>query len=110
MTLGSFQNGVRAPPSKGQRDVAAKVLSPELHSTAFVDRFFFREIRFAAGLAHPNILPLHDSGAADGQLFYVPLSQLFYVTPISEGRACARDWIANGDSPNHCSRIRQRDR
>ncbi len=63
---------------KHQRDVAVKVLSPEFHGTAFVDRFF-REIRFAAGLAHPNILPLHDSGEADGQLFY--------VTPYLEGES-----------------------
>ncbi len=52
------------------RDVALKVLRPELAATLGPDRFL-QEIRLAAGLAHPHILPLHDSGEADGCLFYV---------------------------------------
>jgi tetratricopeptide (TPR) repeat protein len=52
------------------RDVALKVLRPELSATLGPDRFL-QEIRLAAGLAHPHILPLHDSGEADGCLFYV---------------------------------------
>jgi tetratricopeptide (TPR) repeat protein len=52
------------------RDVALKVLRPELAATLGPDRFL-QEIRLAAGLAHPNILPLHDSGEADGCLYYV---------------------------------------
>jgi serine/threonine protein kinase len=52
------------------RDVALKVLRPELAATLGPDRFLL-EIRLAAGLAHPHILPLHDSGEADGCLFYV---------------------------------------
>ena len=52
------------------RDVALKVLRPELAATLGPDRFL-QEIRLAAALAHPNILPLHDSGEADGCLYYV---------------------------------------
>jgi eukaryotic-like serine/threonine-protein kinase len=52
------------------RKVAIKVLRPELGSLLGPERFT-REIRMAAGLTHPHILPLHDSGEADGLLFYV---------------------------------------
>ncbi|HEY7685511.1 MAG TPA: serine/threonine-protein kinase [Gemmatimonadales bacterium] len=53
-----------------ERDVALKVLRPELAVTLGPERFL-REILLAAGLAHPHILPLYDSGDADGHLFYV---------------------------------------
>ena len=52
------------------RKVAIKVLRPELGSMVGPDRFT-REIRIAAALNHPHILPLYDSGEADGLLFYV---------------------------------------
>ncbi|HXJ32204.1 MAG TPA: protein kinase [Gemmatimonadales bacterium] len=52
------------------RDVALKVLRPELAATLGPDRFLL-EIKLAAGLSHPHILPLHDSGEADGCLYYV---------------------------------------
>jgi serine/threonine protein kinase/Flp pilus assembly protein TadD len=52
------------------RQVAVKVLRPELGEILGPDRFT-REIRIAAGLNHPHILPLHDSGEAGGRLFYV---------------------------------------
>jgi serine/threonine-protein kinase len=45
---------------KHQRKVALKVLRPELAASIGADRFL-REIRTAAQLTHPNILPLHDS-------------------------------------------------
>ena len=51
------------------RDVALKVLRPELGVASGADRFD-REIRLAARLVHPNILPLLDSGTTDGQLWY----------------------------------------
>ncbi len=51
------------------RSVALKVLDPELAATVGHDRFL-REIEIAARLSHPNILPLLDSGDADGVLFY----------------------------------------
>ncbi|MFN2565910.1 MAG: protein kinase [Gemmatimonadaceae bacterium] len=53
-----------------ERRVAVKVLHPELASAVGAERFV-REIRTAAQLQHPHILPLHDSGEADGALFYV---------------------------------------
>ena len=52
------------------RDVALKVLDPELMASLGEERFL-REIRLIARLQHPNILPLHDSGKADGLLYYV---------------------------------------
>jgi len=52
------------------RQVALKVLRPELAATMGPERFF-REIQVAARLQHPHILPLHDSGEADGFLFFV---------------------------------------
>jgi len=52
------------------RNVAVKVLRPDLAATVGSERFL-REIEFAARLTHPNILGLHDSGEADGFLYYV---------------------------------------
>nr|MCU0624402.1 serine/threonine-protein kinase [Gemmatimonadaceae bacterium] len=52
------------------RDVAIKVLHPELAATLGGDRFQ-REIRVATQLQHPHILGMHDSGVADGLLYYV---------------------------------------
>ena len=52
------------------RDVAIKVLKPELGAVLGADRFL-AEIRTAASLQHPNVLPLFDSGEVDGLLFYV---------------------------------------
>src|SRR2546423_13199786 len=53
-----------------QRRVALKVLNPELGAVLGVERFL-AEIRVTANLQHPNLLPLFDSGEADGLLFYV---------------------------------------
>jgi serine/threonine-protein kinase len=53
-----------------ERAVAIKVLNPELGAIVGAERFL-AEIRVTAGLQHPNLLPLFDSGEADGQLFYV---------------------------------------
>ena len=55
---------------KHDRQVAIKTLHPELSAYIGPDRFL-REIKLIARLSHPHILPLHDSGAADGLLFYV---------------------------------------
>ncbi len=52
------------------RKVALKVLRPELAAVIGAERFL-AEIRTTANLQHPHILPLHDSGEADGFLFYV---------------------------------------
>ena len=53
-----------------KRLVAVKVMRPELAMTLGPERFL-REIEVSAGLNHPHILPLYDSGDADGFLFYV---------------------------------------
>ena len=60
------------------RKVALKVLRPEISAEIGADRFL-REIKLAAGLTHPHILPVYDSGEADGLLFY--------VMPNMEGRS-----------------------
>ena len=52
------------------RAVALKVLRPELSAVVGADRFL-REIRVTANLQHAHILPLFDSGAVDGLLYYV---------------------------------------
>jgi tetratricopeptide (TPR) repeat protein/tRNA A-37 threonylcarbamoyl transferase component Bud32 len=55
---------------KHGRRVAIKLLRPELASAIGPERFL-REIEIAAKLQHPHILPVYDSGDADGLLFYV---------------------------------------
>jgi len=60
------------------RAVAVKVLRPEISADIGAERFL-REIKLAAGLTHPHILPVHDSGEVDGLLFY--------VMPNMEGRS-----------------------
>src|SRR5258706_495314 len=55
---------------KHGRQVAIKVLRAELAASVGQERFL-REIEIASRLTHPHILPLYDSGTADGQLFYV---------------------------------------
>src|SRR5688572_14593675 len=55
---------------KHNRKVALKVLRPELAAVLGTERFL-AEIQVTANLQHPHLLPLFDSGEADGQLFYV---------------------------------------
>ena len=75
---------LRARDVRHERWVALKVLRPELASTLGAERFI-REIRLAAGLHHPHILPVHDSGEAGGLLYY--------VMPLVEGESL-RDRLA----------------
>jgi len=71
-----------ARDERHHRQVAIKVLSPDLAATLGQERFL-QEIEIAAGLTHPNVLPLHDSGQvsadADGPAL------LYYVMPFVEG-------------------------
>jgi eukaryotic-like serine/threonine-protein kinase len=60
------------------RKVALKVLRPEISAEIGAERFL-REIKMAASLTHSHILPVYDSGQADGLLFY--------VMPNMEGRS-----------------------
>ncbi|HSA57613.1 MAG TPA: serine/threonine-protein kinase [Gemmatimonadaceae bacterium] len=71
---------------KHHRPVAIKVLHPDIANTIGPERFL-REIEIAAGLHHPHILPLYDSGEAAGFLFYV----MPYVEGESLGRKLARE-------------------
>lgn len=75
---------------KHERKVAVKVLRPELAASIGADRFL-QEVKIAANLTHPHILPLHDSGEADGFLYY--------VMPYIEGESL-RDKLAHeGELP-----------
>jgi serine/threonine-protein kinase len=65
-----------ARDTRDDRSVAVKVMHPGLVATVGADRFL-REVEVAASLAHPNIVPLTDSGSA-GRLLY-------YVMPFIEG-------------------------
>jgi serine/threonine-protein kinase len=55
---------------KHRRKVAVKVLRPEIAASIGADRFL-REIEIVSKMQHPHVLPLYDSGAAGGLLFYV---------------------------------------
>ena len=65
---------------KHDRPVAIKVFRPELAATLGTERFL-REIQIVARLQHPHILPLHDSGTAEGLLYF--------VMPFVEGESLA---------------------
>jgi tRNA A-37 threonylcarbamoyl transferase component Bud32 len=70
-----------ARDTRHHRSVAIKVLHPELAAALGSERFL-REIEIAASLHHPHILPLFDSGASDGLLYY--------VMPLVEGESLRR--------------------
>jgi serine/threonine-protein kinase len=59
-----------AHDTRHDRPVALKVLKPDLGAVLGVERFL-SEIKVTANLQHPNLLPLFDSGAVDGLLYYV---------------------------------------
>jgi serine/threonine protein kinase len=69
---------------KHDRPVALKVLHPELSASLGADRFL-REIRLAARLQHPNILPVHDSGEVPGTRETAAL--LWYTMPYVAGES-----------------------
>ncbi len=75
---GGMATVFRAHDLKHRRPVAIKVLSPLLGSELGAERFL-REIEMCAGLNHPHILPLYDSGSAAGTLYY--------VMPLVEGES-----------------------
>jgi serine/threonine-protein kinase len=67
-----------------RRRVAIKVMKPAVAQSIGADRFL-REIEIAARLQHPHIVPVFDSGSADGDLYY--------VMPLVEGESL-RDRLA----------------
>ena len=88
-----------AQDGKHERLVALKVLHPDLAASIGPDRFL-REIKLAARLNHPHILPLHDSGEADGFLFYV----MPYVEGESLRERLDREHRLNVDEAVHHGR------
>ncbi len=75
---------------KHHRKVAVKVLRSDLAAALGPDRFL-REIEIAANLTHPHIVPLYDSGEADGFLFY--------VLPYIEGESLRAKLTREGELP-----------
>ena len=73
-----------------ERRVALKVLNPELSHALGADRFL-REIKVAARLNHPHIVPLFDSGDAGGALYY--------VMPVIEGESLRDRLLRDGRIP-----------
>src|SRR6478672_11925885 len=69
---------------KHDRDVAIKVLHPDLGAALGADRFL-AEIRTTARLQHPHILPLLDSGATGGAGGDTGGGLLYYVMPLVTG-------------------------
>src|SRR5215208_6454420 len=67
---GGMATVVLAEDVRHHRKVAIKVLHPELSAVIGPERFL-KEIELTASLQHPHILPLFDSGSADGLLYYV---------------------------------------
>ncbi len=72
------------------REVAIKVLRPELAATLGPQRFLL-EIQIAARLTHPHILPLHDSGESGGFLYY--------VMPYVDGESLREKITREGELP-----------
>jgi eukaryotic-like serine/threonine-protein kinase len=79
-----------AQDPRHDRRVAVKVLRSDLSAALGADRFV-REIKIAANLHHPHILPLYDSGEADGLLFY--------VMPYVDGESLRDRLIREGELP-----------
>ena len=102
---------------KHERDVAIKVLHPDLGAALGGERFL-SEIRTTARLQHPHILPLLDSGEADGLLYYVmPLVRGETLRarlererqlPIADARRIARE-VADALQHAHAQGVIHRD-
>ena len=86
---------------KHDRDVAIKVLHPDLGAALGGERFL-TEIRTTARLQHPHILPLLDSGEAGGLLYY--------VMPLVDRRDAARAARARAAAPDRTTRCASRAR
>ena len=109
---GGFATVYLATDLKHQREVALKVLHPEL-ALALGSQRFLREIAMVAQFRHPHILPLYDSGDADGLLYYVmpfiegeslrqrlerepqlPLEDALRITrEVADALACHGKWL-----------------
>jgi hypothetical protein len=77
---------------KHERDVALKLLRDDLSASIGAGRFL-REIKIAAQLQHPHILPLLDSGEAGGHLYF--------VMPYVKGQSLRERLARDGELPVH---------
>ena len=75
---------------KHKRQVAVKIVKPELSASLGAERFL-REIETTANLRHPHILPLYDSGEVRGALYY--------VMPFVEGESLRERLKREGQLP-----------
>src|SRR3970040_1906228 len=87
---GGMANVYLAEDLKHGRKVAIKVLREDLSASLGKERFL-REIKVAAALQHPHILPLYDSGDAAGLLFY--------VMPFVDGLSLRDKLVREGELP-----------
>src|SRR6185369_14349541 len=76
------------------RDLALKLLAPELAADRSFRERFLRESRLAASLEHPNVVPVNDAGEIDGQLYLAmrlvdgtDLKKLLADGPLEPARA-----------------------
>src|ERR1041384_7711940 len=83
--IGGMATVYLAHDVRHDRSVAIKVLHPDLAASIGSERFL-AEIRTTARLAHPNILPLFDSGEARGETNGAP-PLLYYVMPFVTGES-----------------------
>jgi len=88
--VGGMATVYLAEDVRHHRKVAVKVLRSELAAALGPERFL-QEIEIAAQLQHPNILPLYDSGEADGFLFY--------VMPHIDGPSLREKLVKEGELP-----------
>ncbi len=87
----------RAYDPRLKRNVAVKLIAPELSDDARFRERFLAETELAASLEHPNVVPVHDAGEVDGQLYlvmrYVEGCELKTLLqkegPLEPGRAIA---------------------
>src|SRR5688572_31615360 len=84
---GGMATVLLAEDRKHARHVAIKVLLPELSAAIGAERFL-REIKVVARMQHPHILPLYDSGEADGVLYF--------VMPYVEGESLRQRLLREG--------------
>jgi serine/threonine protein kinase/tetratricopeptide (TPR) repeat protein len=88
--VGGMATVYLAEDLRHHRRVAIKVLKPDLAAALGPDRFL-REVRVTANLRHPHVLPLFDSGEADGFLYY--------VMPYVEGESLRERLTRDGKLP-----------
>lgn len=85
---------------KHQRNVAIKVMKPEVSAELATDRFL-QEIRTTANLQHPHIVPVFDSGAVEIAEQDGSSTQLYFVMPLIEGESLRARMDRSGPLPVH---------